>query len=42
MKEVNAAWEEYWTSKQNIEEQRAFIEDRFIYGTGGERNTEKI
>lgn len=41
MKEVNAAREEYWTSKHNIEEQRAFIEDRFIYGTGGERNTEK-
>lgn len=41
MKEVNAAREEYWKSKQKIEEERAFIEDRFIYGTGGERNTEK-
>ena len=41
MKEVNAAREEYWASKLKIEEQRAYLEDRFIYGTGGERNTEK-
>ena len=41
MKEVNAAREEHWASKERIEEQRALIEDRFIYGTGGEKNTEK-
>lgn len=41
MKEVNAAREAYWASKLKIEEQRAYLEDRFIYGTGGERNTEK-
>ena len=41
MKEVNAAREEYWASKLKIEEQLAYLEDRFIYGTGGERNTEK-
>ncbi len=41
MKEVNATREEYWKSKLIIEEQRAYIEDRFIYGTGGERNMEK-